>query len=82
MRFQFVLEQLRCLTKYLSSYVFEHFADASSYDEAIKTLDQLYFRPRNEMFFRIHLALRPKEVKNQLKLLIKSLKNCTMTLKM
>ena len=54
-------DKLRCLTKYVSSDVFELFTDASTYDEAITTLNQFYLRPKNEIFSRHLLAMRSQK---------------------
>ena len=51
-------DKFRCLVKYVSASVYEHFADSSTYDEAIEILDKLYVKKKNEIFSRHLLASR------------------------
>ena len=50
--------KLRCLTKYVSSSVYEYFSDIEKYAEAINILDKLYMKKKNEIFQRHLLAKR------------------------
>ena len=62
-------DKLRCLTKYTSADVF----DASIYDEATSSLNQLYLRPKNEIFPRHQLAMTSQKSNESLDEFIQNL---------
>ena len=66
-------DKLRCLTRYVSADVFERFADATSYDDAISVLDSLYIRPKNEVFARHQLSIRTEKHNENLREFIQDL---------
>ena len=51
-------DRFRCLTKYVSASVYEYFADAANFDEAILALDKIYVKQKNVIFSRHLLATR------------------------
>ena len=58
--------KLRCLTKYVSSNVYDYFSDSATFDEAIKILDGLYLKPKNIIYARHLLATRRQEATESL----------------
>ena len=59
-------DKLRCLTRYISSDVYEHIADSTSYEEAVQVLDSLYIKTKNDIFMRHKLASRKQETTESL----------------
>ena len=51
-------DKLRCLTKYVSASIYEYISETSTYEEAIKILENLYIKKKNEIFARFQLASR------------------------
>ena len=50
--------KLNTLIIYISANVFEYIADCDKYDQAIKTLTDIYVKPVNKLFARHKLAMR------------------------
>ena len=55
------LNKLDILINYVSPNVYEYIADAASYDSAIKALEKLYLKPKNEVYARHMLASRRQQ---------------------
>ena len=43
-------KKLRCLTRYVSSEIFEYIADAETFDTAIAIMDNIFIKKKNELF--------------------------------
>ena len=75
--------RLDTLINYVSPSIYEHIADAVSYDNAIQILEKLYVKPRNEIYNRHLLASRRQEEGETLDQFIQELtklsKECTFT---
>ena len=50
--------KLNTLINYIAPRVYEYIADCQEYDTAIQTLEQLYVKPKNEVFARHLLSTR------------------------
>ena len=50
--------KLNALINYVSADVFEYIADCDKYDQAIKTLTDIYVKPVNKIYARYKLATR------------------------
>ena len=44
--------KLRCLTRYVSSEIFEYIANAETFDTVIAILDKIFIKKKNELFSR------------------------------
>ena len=55
---QTVDTKLNALINYISADVFEYIADCDEYDQAIKTLTDIYVKPVNKIYARYKLATR------------------------
>lgn len=51
-------DKLRCLIKYVSASIYEHFAESTTFESAMTILNNLYVKKKNEIFSRHLLATR------------------------
>jgi hypothetical protein len=54
-------DKLNTLINYVSPSVYQYIADCSDYDDALRTLEELYIKPKNEIFARHLLFTRRQE---------------------
>ena len=61
--------KLNTLINYIVPSVYEYISECNDYDTAIETLEQLYMKPKNEVFARHILATRRQGPRESLKYL-------------
>lgn len=54
-------DKLNLLINHVSQPVFDHFSECTSYEDAIKTLNDIYIKPTSEIFSRYQLASRKQQ---------------------
>ncbi|VDP93437.1 unnamed protein product [Echinostoma caproni] len=55
------IEEKQLMVNFLSPSVYQHIIDCPDYEDAIKTLEGLYVKPKNEVFTRYLLATAKQE---------------------
>ena len=58
------VDKLQVLINYVTSNVYQHISECKTYDEAVKSLEAIFVRPKNEIFAR-HTLLSRKQGDNE-----------------
>lgn len=67
-------DKLKLLVNFVSSSVYEYISEAKTYNDAIKSLENIYIKPTNEVFIRHLLATRKQQVSESIDQYIQALR--------